>query len=192
MNAEKNGLNAKVPEKSGEELPWDKVLVTFTFYHPVHKFKTQEWLITEDNTFEDLHQSVQCLANFCEFGVGSEKVVFRIGEAIIKNLKTEISQIPLKIGEIYTYLHKGICQHDMIVSDIRLLNKNDPQSLSHYPFCLFSSKTKRRTCELCSKSHAKFVLFNNRLIPIAFLYLCENCLNLFETSTSEVYPYLYD
>lgn len=192
MNTEKNGLNIKVPESFGEPLTSDKVLVTFTFFHPVHKFKTQEWLLSEDHTFEDLHKSVQCLSNFCEFGIGSEKIVFMFGDQVLKNLSTEISKVPLKIGEVYTYLHKGMCQHDMIVSDIRLINTQDPQCFSHYPFCLFSSKIKRRTCELCLKSHAKFIVITQELNIVPYLYLCENCLDLFESSALEVYPYLYD
>lgn len=158
----------------------------------MHKFRTQEWVLTENHSLEDLHRVVQCLANFCSFGLDCEKVVFGFKDLRVKNLKTRIGEIKLEVGEVYTYLHRTMCQHDVIVSDIRLINKNDPQCEEHYPFQTFACKIKRRLCEACDKFHAKFIVMKDKILDVPYMYMCENCLDALNSSSSEIYPYLYD
>lgn len=103
----------------------------------------------------------------------------------------KICEIHVSVGAVCTYSHRGICQHDLIVTDVRLINYKDPQSAEQYPFQIFACKNKRRICEVCEKLHAKFVSMKDQSIGVPYIYLCDECLKS-NSPSCEVFPYIYD
>ena len=189
---EKNVLKRKKFDQSGINLPEDSLIVTIAIYHPVTKIKTQEWLFLSNNTLKDINSVIQCLSNYCTFSTPAGPILFKFDEKVHKNLNTKINELELNIGSIYTYQHRGICQHDMIVTDIRLICYQDPQNYDDYPFQIYACKSKRRLCEICEKFHAKFISVRDQVLGISYVYICENCLDLIKNEFSEVYPYVHD
>ena len=91
-------------------------------------------------------------------------------------LNSKWNDITLRIGVPYLFRHKSECDHIFIISDIRMINNEDPENL--YPLMIFQSKMKRFLCNVCSFRHAKFVCKNDKLTPDKPLYICEQCYKL--------------
>lgn len=145
-----------------------------------------------ETTLESLHNSFHCLANYSSFGTNSDAVFFKFGDQFYKNLRAWISGVDLTVGNVNTYSHKGICQHDLIISDVRLVCKNDPQSISDYPFQIFSSRKKRRLCEICFRFHAKFIVMEESKLKVPYLFICEKCFPDIKADSLNLYPYIHD
>lgn len=50
----------------------------------------------------------------------------------------------------YYYCHQGLCEHAVVVSNIRQLHQGDPQTLDAYPLRLTPVMKKMRICPVCS------------------------------------------
>lgn len=155
------------------------------------KLKTQEWLFTIDKTLEDIHNNIQCLSNYCTFSTPPGPIFFKFEEKFYKNLDVVLSDITVSVGALCTYSHRGMCQHDLIVTDVRLICDMDPQDSLMYPFQIFACKNKRRVCEVCERLHAKFIVMRDNALGVPYIYLCEDCLGN-NSQQNEIYPYVHD
>ena len=60
----------------------------------------------------------------------------------------------------YYYCHQGLCEHALVVSNIRLLHPGDPQFLDAYPLRVTPVLKKTRMCAVCTSR------------PVAWCALC--------------------
>lgn len=78
------------------------------------------------------------------------------------------------------YSHQGLCEHAVVVSDVRLLHAADPSRRSAYPRTVFKAVLgKRLSCGLCRRFGATALMLDHPETPEAVTVLCQLCCGLF-------------
>lgn len=166
--------------------------MNFAVHHPVKGHKTQEWQFISTQSFRELHKHIYCVADHL-LSV-PRQVTFKIGE-LKPSLSTKLEDVPMAVGEVYSYIHADCCEHMLILTDLRLISHQDSFSRSAYPRQVFACRTKRRKCEACLRHFAAVVSVDDELIGKPAAFLCEACFQgLHPEGKGEfkVYPYLHD
>ena len=88
-------------------------------------------------------------------------------------------QLNLRLQHPYVFLHRGCCEHSIVVNEIRLIHSSDNQSLSAYPICTYLAKTQRTLCRVCDLKNGAWVTFDDRLAPENPCVFCDVCFDLF-------------
>ncbi|KAF5351890.1 hypothetical protein D9756_007555 [Leucocoprinus leucothites] len=118
----------------------------------------------------------------------------------IKKATTSLSQTPLssmsfRINEPYWLLHRGNCEHFLVIEQIRAIHPSDPRT--GYPILLQHAPQLLDICRACSKSPAVWSIVNDIRLGESPSYLCAPCwanMGLPDTSEYgpiEVIPLLY-
>jgi snRNA-activating protein complex subunit 3 len=68
--------------------------------------------------------------------------------------ETRVTDLKLRLGFPYIFVHQGHCEHLMIFSDLRLMNVNDIHDLNEYPFCIYEALNPIKCCA-CKDAFAK-------------------------------------
>ncbi|KAH6920616.1 hypothetical protein HPB50_028396 [Hyalomma asiaticum] len=91
--------------------------------------------------------------------------------------ETKLSDLKLRLGYPYVYVHQGYCEHLVVFSDMRVLHPHDSQHMSDYPMSLTTSFSwaKRVICMLCHQSSAKWVTYENERVPEDPFFFCDTC-----------------
>uniref|UniRef100_A0A131XG97 snRNA-activating protein complex subunit 3 n=1 Tax=Hyalomma excavatum TaxID=257692 RepID=A0A131XG97_9ACAR len=91
--------------------------------------------------------------------------------------ETTLSDLKLRLGYPYVYVHQGYCEHLVVFSDMRVLHPHDSQRMSDYPMSLKTSfpSGKRVICMLCHQSSVKWVTYKNGRVPEDPFFSCDTC-----------------
>jgi snRNA-activating protein complex subunit 3 len=60
------------------------------------------------------------------------------------------SELTLRLGQPYLFQHQGICEHQLIFSDLRLLNASDEQLPERYPIKVYDTRSEL-LCRVCRR-----------------------------------------
>ncbi len=114
----------------------------------------------------------------------------------------KINEINFRIGYPYLFRHIDHCDHMIMLTDIRYLDKCDRFDDENKCFVTFQKKLKRRICDACSFYYAKFISINDKITPdYKVLFYCESCLRKIHASefidpnipnTLKLIPYFHD
>ena len=78
------------------------------------------------------------------------------------------------------YSHQGLCEHAVLVSDVRLLHAADPDRRSAYPRTVYKAGLGRRMhCGVCKRQGATALMLDHPETPEAVIVLCRLCCGLF-------------
>lgn len=179
------------PQDTDVALPEDTLLLSFSVYHPLKGYKTQEWLFVSNQTFRELQKAIYCMADHL---VSPRPVAFKIGN-FKPNLDTKLEDVMMAVGECYSYVHADCCEHMMLLTDIRLLQPTDSLIRLTYPLQTFACRTRRRKCETCLKHFAAIVVVDHEMLEKQTVYLCGACFQgLYPDGVGEfvAYPYYHD
>uniref|UniRef100_A0A914WDT0 snRNA-activating protein complex subunit 3 n=1 Tax=Plectus sambesii TaxID=2011161 RepID=A0A914WDT0_9BILA len=99
--------------------------------------------------------------------------------------RTRFSDLRLRMGQPYLYLHQGSCEHLIVVSDIRLMDVEDNQDVSAYPLSILQKYKKRTACYGCKMYTAKWVTYGNERLPCDPTFFCEECFRSFNYASGE-------
>ena len=90
-----------------------------------------------------------------------------------------LSDLTIRLGFPYLYLHQGDCEHLLTFTDVRLKANTDPIDVSCYPIARgHSSKLSVRCCT-CNRNAAVWVVVGCCKMPIPRAHVCNKCLKLF-------------
>ncbi|CAD5224083.1 unnamed protein product [Bursaphelenchus okinawaensis] len=92
--------------------------------------------------------------------------------------EVKISDLTIRLGQPYVFVHQGHCEHLIIFTDLRLMNVNDIQDLSLYPVILYDSR-KTTNCCVCKDNVAAFVVTESDRMPVNPGFMCERCFKRF-------------
>lgn len=93
----------------------------------------------------------------------------------VRELVLQASNRPMVL-----YSHQGLCEHAVVVSDVRLLHAADPSRRSAYPRTVFKAVLgKRLSCGLCRRFGATALMLDHPETPEAVTVLCQLCCGLF-------------
>eukprot|EP00040_Diaphanoeca_grandis_P042167 m.264299 g.264299 ORF g.264299 m.264299 type:complete len:340 (-) comp55384_c0_seq1:47-1066(-) len=97
----------------------------------------------------------------------------RASEVNVKDMTEPFANLKIQLNTPYLYYHHGGCEHQVMFTDIRLLQKHEvaPQT----PLLCHENKKKRVSCQFCTVFTAEFVLHNNPRLPFNPCFFCKQC-----------------
>jgi len=107
------------------------------------------------------------------------------GDTLFKNFKTEnmqrtrLSDLEIRLGSHYFYLHAVNERHVMIFNSIRFINEKDIQRRSAYPLVLYREKSLRIRCNVCKTNTSQKVVSGDLFFPSCPAELCNDCFDSF-------------
>lgn len=103
-----------------------------------------------------------------------------IGPFKKSTIDQKISDLTIRLGYPYLYVHQGNCEHLLVFSDLRLLkNSRDSTTLSDYPKFIHSNRRPHINCIFCKINVAKWFVKDNDQMPQDPSFLCERCFRMF-------------
>lgn len=114
--------------------------------------------------------------------------------------ETTFSDLAIKVGQPYLYVHQGNCEHSIVFNEVRLAHPSDVQTYSSYPRHIFQAKIRRRKCKICDTFPARYVTYNDRMATEDPFFYCEHCYRPLHYdyegrvlySDFEVFPYYHE
>eukprot|EP00762_Andalucia_godoyi_P001416 ANDGO_04755.mRNA.1 snRNA-activating protein complex subunit len=107
--------------------------------------------------------------------------------------ETTFSQLSLRIGATYCFVHNGSCTHHLVFSEIRPFDSrsdfhpydgdatNAPSRFLasvFYPWRYYQFRIRRRKCNVCDVFSAKFFSENDELSDHSPFFICPRCHDL--------------
>ncbi|XP_053980657.1 snRNA-activating protein complex subunit 3 isoform X2 [Hylaeus anthracinus] len=101
----------------------------------------------------------------------------------------------LRFGYPWVYKHQGGCEHLIVFSDSRLINRNDDLALAAYPQIVRIRPTGSKFCMICTVYSAQWITLEHERIPHNPCYFCDSCFKSFnyiddkKVGNFKAYPY---
>lgn len=126
---------------------------------------------------------------------------------IVSMENTRIDTLNLSCYSKYLYKHEGICEHILLVSDVRynhpivdVANQRASTNVVTYPCTRFRKIYKKRKCCICESYSATKIVFGDRLAATNPAHYCETCYYNLHYDVDEnilyddfrVFPYVHD
>eukprot|EP01024_Parvocaulis_polyphysoides_P053817 TRINITY_DN53877_c0_g1_i1.p3 TRINITY_DN53877_c0_g1~~TRINITY_DN53877_c0_g1_i1.p3 ORF type:complete len:100 (+),score=7.57 TRINITY_DN53877_c0_g1_i1:3-302(+) len=73
------------------------------------------------------------------------------------------------------YCHNGVCEHNLMVLDVRLVDAKDDHRLSSYPIIQSEVCSSLMRCDICQGWNAEYVTYMDVHAPRAPCNWCSNC-----------------
>jgi len=93
-----------------------------------------------------------------------------------------------RVGYPYLFTHQGNHEHIIVITDVRLVGPEDPQSIARYPLVRSVGLQQSRMCMVCQVKIATWVTINNSRVaenPFFFCTLCYKSFNLKKDGNKE-------
>lgn len=92
--------------------------------------------------------------------------------------RTKFSDLNFRLGQPYLYLHLGNCEHLLVFSSIRTLNrKSDSLKMSDYPkFIYGENRDVKHPCHICRISRPEYLVADCIFLSETPCHLCKKCL----------------
>ncbi|XP_001507870.1 snRNA-activating protein complex subunit 3 [Ornithorhynchus anatinus] len=88
----------------------------------------------------------------------------------------------IKLGFPYLYCHQGDCEHILIITDIRLVHRDDCLDRNLYPLLIKKHWLWTRKCFVCKMYTARWVTNNDSLAPEDPSFFCDACFRMLHYS----------
>ena len=99
-----------------------------------------------------------------------------IGEMDSKDIDgVNISDLTLRLGYPYLFMHRGDCEHLVVFSDLRMFNPNVDAQMKDFPIQCCTKKRCPIRCSMCNLNTAKYFVENDMRLPQLPYFLCTNC-----------------
>uniref|UniRef100_A0A8C6XPK7 snRNA-activating protein complex subunit 3 n=1 Tax=Naja naja TaxID=35670 RepID=A0A8C6XPK7_NAJNA len=85
------------------------------------------------------------------------------------------NDLNIKIGFPYLYCHQGDCEHIVIITDIRLIHRDDCLDRSLYPLLTKKHWLWTKKCFVCKMYTARWVTNEDSLAPQEPSFFCDVC-----------------
>ncbi|KAH0628327.1 hypothetical protein JD844_009327 [Phrynosoma platyrhinos] len=103
------------------------------------------------------------------------------GYANLRSAKMEdytFKDLNIKIGFPYLYCHQGDCEHIIIITDIRLIHRDDCLDRSLYPLLTRKHWLWTKKCFVCKMYTARWVTNEDSLAPQDPSFFCNICFQM--------------
>ncbi|XP_028833579.1 snRNA-activating protein complex subunit 3 [Denticeps clupeoides] len=97
---------------------------------------------------------------------------------VAKMEETTFYDLKVKIGYPYLYCHQGDCEHVVILTDIRLIHRDDCRDRKLYPLLTYKHRVVTRKCSVCHLYISRWITTNDSLAPMDPCLFCDQCFRL--------------
>ncbi|XP_013863228.1 snRNA-activating protein complex subunit 3 isoform X2 [Austrofundulus limnaeus] len=88
---------------------------------------------------------------------------------------TRFVDLRVKVGFPYLYCHQGDCEHLVIITDVRLVHKNDCLDKKLYPLLTHKHRSLTQKCAICHVFIGRWYTTNDEFAPSDPCLFCEKC-----------------
>ncbi|XP_066535742.1 snRNA-activating protein complex subunit 3 [Hoplias malabaricus] len=92
---------------------------------------------------------------------------------------TSFYDLRMKVGYPYLYCHQGDCEHVVILTDVRLVHRDDCLDRTLYPLLTHKHRVVTRKCSVCHLYISRWITMNNALAPMEPCLFCDQCFRKF-------------
>ncbi|XP_047097383.1 snRNA-activating protein complex subunit 3-like isoform X1 [Schistocerca piceifrons] len=93
--------------------------------------------------------------------------------------KTKVTDLCLRFGRPYVFVHMGNCEHLIVFRTARLLHETDCLQSAKYPLYTSLFRRQCKTCMMCQKITAKWLVRECDRLVYDTTYLCITCFESF-------------
>ncbi|XP_048360218.1 snRNA-activating protein complex subunit 3 [Sphaerodactylus townsendi] len=88
------------------------------------------------------------------------------------------NDLNIKVGFPYLYCHQGDCEHIVIITDIRLIHRDDCLDRRLYPLLIKKHWLSTKKCFVCKMYTARWVTNDDSLAPQDPSFFCDTCFQM--------------
>ncbi|KAK7930514.1 hypothetical protein WMY93_006909 [Mugilogobius chulae] len=110
---------------------------------------------------------------------------------------TRFVDLKVKVGYPYLYCHQGDCEHLVIITDIRLMHRNDCLDKKNYPLLIHKDRIDTHKCAVCHVYIGRWYTTNDQFAPSDPCLFCDKCFRMLHYDTEGnklghflAYPYI--
>ncbi|KAK3286041.1 hypothetical protein CYMTET_6386 [Cymbomonas tetramitiformis] len=89
--------------------------------------------------------------------------------------ETRLQEMKVQAGDAGVYCHQGMCEHRMVVEDVRRVHPEDARARCEYPLLVYQKALARRKCSVCELHPAQHVTRKDKLAPLSPCFFCDSC-----------------
>ncbi|XP_063331305.1 snRNA-activating protein complex subunit 3 [Pelmatolapia mariae] len=91
---------------------------------------------------------------------------------------TLLEDLKVKVGFPYLYCHQGDCEHLVIITDVRLVHKNDCLDKNLYPLLTHKHRVLTQKCAVCHVFIGRWYTTNDQFAPSDPCLFCDKCFRM--------------
>ncbi|XP_028264580.1 snRNA-activating protein complex subunit 3 [Parambassis ranga] len=91
---------------------------------------------------------------------------------------TQFVDLKVKVGFPYLYCHQGDCEHLVIITDVRLVHKNDCLDKKLYPLLTHKHRIVIQKCAVCHLFISRWLTTNDQFAPSHPCLYCDKCFRM--------------
>ncbi|KAK2817152.1 hypothetical protein Q5P01_025343 [Channa striata] len=110
---------------------------------------------------------------------------------------TRFIDLKVKVGFPYLYCHQGDCEHLVIITDVRLAQKNDCIDKNLYPLLTHKHRIICQKCAVCHVFIGRWFTTNDQFAPSDPCLFCDKCFRMLHYDKEgnklgefQAYPYV--
>ncbi|KAM7394377.1 hypothetical protein PAMP_021184 [Pampus punctatissimus] len=92
--------------------------------------------------------------------------------------ETQLVDLKVKVGFPYLYCHQGDCEHLVIITDVRLVHKNDCLDKKLYPLLTHKHRFLTQKCAVCHVFIGRWLTTNDQFAPSVPCLFCDKCFRM--------------
>lgn len=91
---------------------------------------------------------------------------------------TQFVDLKVKVGFPYLYCHQGDCEHLVIITDVRLMHRNDCPDKKLYPLLIHKDRVDTQKCAVCHVYIGRWTTTNDQFAPSDPCLFCDKCFRM--------------
>ncbi|XP_040892478.1 snRNA-activating protein complex subunit 3 [Toxotes jaculatrix] len=91
---------------------------------------------------------------------------------------TRFVDLKVKVGFPYLYCHQGDCEHLVIITDVRLIHKDDCLDKKLYPLLTHKHRVTTQKCAVCHVFIGRWFTTNDQVAPCDPCLFCDKCFRM--------------
>ncbi|GAQ91210.1 snRNA activating complex family protein [Klebsormidium nitens] len=155
------------------------------------------YFFVEDTFFDDMRSGASAIrysAPIVEWAAAQPSPRGGPGAGVVRYEQRDMERytfedLNVRVGAEYLYCHQGNCEHKMVFTDVRMLNRFDVPDLFAYPLLRYRTQRPPKKCHICCKQQASKITVGDELVPESPCLFCEQCFDaLHRTKAGELHP----
>ncbi|XP_059512610.1 snRNA-activating protein complex subunit 3 isoform X2 [Myotis daubentonii] len=171
----------KKPENPADMIEEGELILSVNVLYPVifHKDIYKSAFFYFEGTFYNDRRYPECRdlsRTIIEWSEAHDR-----GYGKFKTAKMEdftFNDLNIKLGFPYLYCHQGDCEHVVVITDIRLVHRDDCLDRTLYPLLIKKHWLWTRKCFVCKMYTARWVTNNDSFAPDDPCFFCDACFRM--------------
>ncbi|XP_077621183.1 snRNA-activating protein complex subunit 3 isoform X3 [Crocuta crocuta] len=171
------GVRKRLLEQREETITIDRVCRQETFAYEMDLYKSAFFYF--EGTFYNDKRYPECRdlsRTIIEWSESHDRGYGKFQTAKMEDFT--FNDLYIKLGFPYLYCHQGDCEHVVVITDIRLVHRDDCLDRTLYPLLIKKHWLWTRKCFVCKMYTARWVTNNDSFAPEDPCFFCDVCFRM--------------